>query len=63
MNYPATVLSDLLAVLFVFILGPQVVRDQWAKVVEARNMRDELRECYRREGVNYRENCRCYGIV
>merc|ERR1719352_721281 len=35
-----------------------VMREKLVKVAEARLLRDELKECYRMEGVNHYKNCK-----
>eukprot|EP00658_Telonema_sp_P-2_P063638 TRINITY_DN523_c0_g1_i1.p2 TRINITY_DN523_c0_g1~~TRINITY_DN523_c0_g1_i1.p2 ORF type:complete len:118 (+),score=36.01 TRINITY_DN523_c0_g1_i1:196-549(+) len=32
-------------------------RDHWVLVEQAKMVRESLKECYRREGVNYQQNC------
>lgn len=34
------------------------IREEWIQVMEARILRDKLRECYYAEGVNHYETCR-----
>lgn len=34
-----------------------VIREQWVKNMMARLVRDELKKCYYREGVNHLEKC------
>mmetsp|Transcript_5787 Transcript_5787/g.8722 ORF Transcript_5787/g.8722 Transcript_5787/m.8722 type:complete len:112 (-) Transcript_5787:236-571(-) len=34
------------------------VRETWVKVMSARELRDAVRECYRKEGVNFPEKCK-----
>jgi len=34
------------------------VRETWVRAMEARIVRDMLKECHRVEGVNHYENCR-----
>mmetsp|Transcript_4616 Transcript_4616/g.9416 ORF Transcript_4616/g.9416 Transcript_4616/m.9416 type:complete len:109 (+) Transcript_4616:44-370(+) len=34
------------------------VRESWVKIMSARELRDAVRECYRKEGVNFPEKCK-----
>lgn len=34
------------------------VRESWVKAMEARLVREELKKCYRGEGVNHMQNCK-----
>ncbi|CAD6583421.1 MAG: hypothetical protein TREMPRED_003545 [Tremellales sp. Tagirdzhanova-0007] len=34
------------------------VRETWVKAMEARLVREELKKCYRGEGVNHMQNCK-----
>ncbi|OLL22390.1 NADH-ubiquinone oxidoreductase subunit, mitochondrial [Neolecta irregularis DAH-3] len=38
-------------------LKDMTIRNGWVKVMKARLVREELRECYYREGVNHYEKC------
>ncbi|EKX42379.1 hypothetical protein GUITHDRAFT_153600 [Guillardia theta CCMP2712] len=45
------------------VLAPANIRekkakDAWLKIMNARHLRHLLRECYRREGVNHKDNCK-----
>eukprot|EP00277_Geminigera_cryophila_P043327 CAMPEP_0173081664 /NCGR_PEP_ID=MMETSP1102-20130122/17447_1 /TAXON_ID=49646 /ORGANISM="Geminigera sp., Strain Caron Lab Isolate" /LENGTH=98 /DNA_ID=CAMNT_0013956367 /DNA_START=127 /DNA_END=423 /DNA_ORIENTATION=- len=35
----------------------QRTKEAWIKIMSAREARNDLRECYRREGVNHLDNC------
>ena len=36
----------------------QHVRETWIKAMETRLVREELKKCYRGEGVNHMQNCK-----
>lgn len=37
--------------------GDAILREQWVKLMRSRLIADELKKCYRREGVNHLEKC------
>mmetsp|Transcript_8566 Transcript_8566/g.21293 ORF Transcript_8566/g.21293 Transcript_8566/m.21293 type:complete len:103 (+) Transcript_8566:78-386(+) len=39
-------------------LKEERVRAGWVKIMWARDAREEVRQCYRREGVNHLDNCK-----
>mmetsp|Transcript_14548 Transcript_14548/g.37156 ORF Transcript_14548/g.37156 Transcript_14548/m.37156 type:complete len:112 (-) Transcript_14548:9-344(-) len=38
-------------------------RAGWVKIMKARDIRNNLRDCFRREGVNHVENCREFALA
>uniref|UniRef100_A0A6U4J2J9 NADH-ubiquinone oxidoreductase 12 kDa subunit n=1 Tax=Hemiselmis andersenii TaxID=464988 RepID=A0A6U4J2J9_HEMAN len=38
-------------------------RAGWVKIMKARDIRNQLRDCFRREGVNHVENCREFALA
>eukprot|EP00281_Chroomonas_sp_CCMP1168_P016246 CAMPEP_0206217086 /NCGR_PEP_ID=MMETSP0047_2-20121206/3086_1 /ASSEMBLY_ACC=CAM_ASM_000192 /TAXON_ID=195065 /ORGANISM="Chroomonas mesostigmatica_cf, Strain CCMP1168" /LENGTH=106 /DNA_ID=CAMNT_0053639515 /DNA_START=8 /DNA_END=324 /DNA_ORIENTATION=+ len=38
-------------------------RQTWVNIMTARDLRNDLRDCFRREGVNHRENCKEFALA